>query len=495
MLRKAIDQMVPDYDKLRDHIVFFLLLSYSFLLRFPFAFRDYIDRDESTFILVAQNWVDGFLPYTELWDLKPPLTFLYFAAIIFLFGKNLIAIRLAGILTVGLIAFFTYLIAKILAGKKIAFWSSVLTVLLISAFGSLQGVMSEHISMLFFMPAVYLLIRYKNITACLIAGLLMGSAVMTKINLAYPALFIGLYLLYVLIKSKDRSSMFLSIVAYGAGILAIVGLTILPYYLKGISSVWWKAVILAPLEYAANRRGSPVSFIPLLIFLGGLLYYSWRSKIWDLKERSVQILLVAIFGVVVALFRGGLINGHYLIQLHPLLIIPVAAATGRAFSSLRWNYKPIVLLLLILLPIEAYKEYYEVVKHRLERASFQNGEGFYVPYYVKEHQLPTENILFLEYHIGYWLLDKLPPTKAATHPTNLVRDETFQFFNNPRSSSMEEIKYIMEELKPEIVITRERWHVFDKKEEEANEYVRNYLEVHYLLKEQIDQAEIHQRLE
>ncbi len=248
MLKKALDHLVPNYDKLRDSTVFISLLVYAFLLRLPFVFRDYIDRDESTFIIVAQNWLDGDLPYTVLWDLKPPITFLFFAVIISIFGKSLIAIRIAGIIAVSLIAFFTYKIATEMASKKIAFWSAVVTVLLISAFGSLQGVMSEHISMLFFMPGVYLILKYRNFHSWLMAGLLLGAAVMTKINLAYPVLFLGIYLLYDVLKRSNRPVRPIGLLGYGAGVVFVIGLTILPYYLSDQASVWWNAVVLAPID-------------------------------------------------------------------------------------------------------------------------------------------------------------------------------------------------------------------------------------------------------
>ena len=180
----AIDQLIPDYDHLKNRAVFMWLLILSFLIRFPFIYRDYIDRDESTFILVAQGWLDGHLPYTILWDLKPPVTFLFFAVIIFLFGKSLIAIRIGGIIVVVLIAFFSFKICNEVASKKISFWSGILAIILCSLFGSLQGVMSEHISMLFFMPAIYLIVKYRSSAHWLLAGLLFGAAIMTKINLS-----------------------------------------------------------------------------------------------------------------------------------------------------------------------------------------------------------------------------------------------------------------------------------------------------------------------
>ena len=494
MLKKAVDRIVPDYSALKNRTVFLSLLAYSFLLRFPFIFRDYIDRDESTFIIVAQNWVDGHLPYTWLWDLKPPVTFLFFATIIAVFGKSLIAIRIAGIIAVATIAFFTFRIATEISSKKIGFWSAVLTVLLISSFGSLQGVMSEHISMLFFMPAVFLLMKYRSFAPWCIAGLLMGAAVMTKINLAYPVLILGLFLIFDVLRRSDKPIRPLKILGFGLGVLIAIGLTILPYYLNGKTYIWWNAVILAPLEYAAVRRQSFGGFLPLIVFTALLIAYNFRTKQISLKDRSMQVLLVAILGVIVALIRGGLINGHYLIQLHPLFIIPIAILFAYALRSIKWDYRPYVIFVMLLLPVEAYKEYYDVARYKAERGTFLNGEGFSVPQYITDQKLSTANILFLEYHIGYWLLDVLPPTMAATHPTNLVRDETFAFFENPRRSSMEELHYILEELRPEIVITRQRWHVFDKKEEEENSYVRSYLEANYEIRQLIDNAEVHQRL-
>ena len=494
MLSRAIDSLIPDYKKLKNRTVFICLLALSFFLRFPFVFRDYIDRDESTFILVAQGWVDGHLPYTLLWDLKPPITFAFFASMILLFGKSLIAIRISGIVVVALIAFFSYWISCEFSNKKTAFWVGVFTVLLISLFGSLQGVMSEHISMLFFMPALYLIITRRKTLSLFLAGLLFGGAIMTKINLAYPVLLLGLYLIYEWIRSSRNTKGIVEILAFALGVVIIILLTALPYYLESNTILWWKAVVLAPLEYSGARRDSLVSFAPLLIPLGVFLIYAIRTGRLNLKNTGIVALLVALVGVVIAFISGGRINGHYLIQLHPILLILLGIVLGNALTAINWNYRPLVLIILLLLPIETYKEYRDIIRNKLETGYFINGEGYTVSEYIKEQSLPTTNILFLEYHIGYWFLDLVPPTKAATHPTNICRDETFVYFDNPRDSSMEELRYIMEDIAPEIVITRKKWNIFDKKEEEENIYIRNFLQEHYNIRKEIDNSEIHQRL-
>jgi hypothetical protein len=167
--------------------------------------------------------------------------------------------------------------------------------------------------------------------------------------------------------------------------------------------------------------------------------------------------------------------------------------------KLTTDYKPKVtkyaLLLALLLPAESYLEYANIIKNKYERNTFFNGEGFSVPSYIKNNNLETKNILFFEYHIGYWNLDTLPPTIASTHPSNICRDELFTFFDNPRKNSIEELKFIMEELQPKTVVIRKGRRILDKKEIEENEYIDAYLAKHYSNFATVENAEILQRLE
>lgn len=92
--------------------IILLLSLIGLILRFPYFFPAVIDWDESTFILMGQNILDGNLPYTEFWDLKPPLTFYSFAFFIFVFGKSILAIRLGGFVFLIATSYILYLIGK-----------------------------------------------------------------------------------------------------------------------------------------------------------------------------------------------------------------------------------------------------------------------------------------------------------------------------------------------------------------------------------------------
>ena len=482
------------FSEVKNSLVFLFFFIITFFIRFPFFFRDYIDRDESTFILLGQSWADGFLPYTQLWDLKPPLTFAFFAAIISVFGKSFIAIRLAGVFLVVITSYYTYKIALSVLSKKASIIVGVLCIFLLSLFGSLQGVMSEHICIAFFIPALYFLQSKKTLGYTFLAGLLMGATVMVKLNMAFPIFFVGLYLIYEAFFAKKHINL-LHVLLFGTGVLAIIFATILPYYLSDQAIVWWESVILAPLEYTEARRYSIFKLAPIFVITILFLFYAYKSNSLNFKNRTVQIVLVAIIGVLMSFVKGGRINGHYLIQLHPMLLILVAIVTQKLTTDFKLKAPKYILLIVLLIPAESYLEYANIIKNNYERKTFFNGEGFSVPSFIKNNNLETKNILFFEYHIGYWNLDTLPPTIASTHPSNICRDELFTFFDNPRKNSLEELKFIMEELRPKTVVIRKGRRILDKKEIEENEYIDAYLAKHYSNFATVENAEILQRLE
>ncbi|MDO6817843.1 glycosyltransferase family 39 protein [Zobellia sp. 1_MG-2023] len=497
MFQKLIDLFVKNYDSITNRTVVTVLFITSFFIRFPFFFRDYIDRDESTFILMGQSWVDGYLPYTQLWDLKPPVIFLFFATIIYSFGKSFIAIRFFGAVIVALTAFFTYKIGETTHSKKIGLWAAIACVLLLSLFGSLQGVMSEHICMLFFLPALYLVIKYIRPWAFLCAGLLLGLSLMSKLNIAYVILVLCLNLLYSFFNTNQFWKGLTNILLLGLGIISITLSTFLPYYFQDLTDVWWNSVIMAPIEYSASHQNPIYKTAPFCIIILTFLVLIWKQKLLNFSNRGVSILMATVFGEILMFTMGGKVNGHYLIQFYPVFIVLFFMVIAqleivRNKSNFLLKYLP---FLLFLIPIESYIEYANILKSKWEQGTFYNGEGIRAPNYILQNNLETKNILFLEYHIGYWVLDETPLTVAATHPSNILRESLFPYFNNPRKTGLEEIRYIMETIKPQTVVIRKNKKVFDKKYKEANLYINHYLESRYKLTATVGNAKIHQRLE
>lgn len=473
--------------------VFALLLLYSFFVRLPFFFRDYIDRDESSFIIMGQSWVDGNLPFTELWDVKPPLTFLFFAALIYIFGKSFFAIRLAGVMLVAITAFFTYKLTKEATSKKWGIYSALFCVVLQSLFGSLQGVMSEHIAVALLTPAIWLLTQKEKPYWYFIIGLSVGISLMVKLNLAYVGLFSGLAIVYLEFKNQKSVQALVKPMYYGVGIISIILLTYLPYYYGGNGVLWWKSVIEAPLAYAGARQYSPIKLLIYIIPFLGLVWIGFKKKHFKFEHPLFFYLLAVILGTVLAFVKSGRVNGHYLILIYPF-ILPLI--TVILYKSIDENKKlaTVVFWLFLLIPMESYLEYYAIIRNKAEKGTFYNGEGITVPQYFKNNNIHTSNIYFTEYHIGYWMMDTKPVTKSATQPSNVLKDEMFFAYNNSRETGEEELKYILESIQPSHIITRKNRRVFDKKEIAPNFYINLQLLKNYRPLDTIEGAVIHERL-
>jgi 4-amino-4-deoxy-L-arabinose transferase-like glycosyltransferase len=470
------------------HGLWFLLL--AFWIRFPFFFRDYIDRDESTFILLAQSLVEGNLPYTELWDLKPPLLFALFAIPISLFGKSLIAIRFMGVIAVSGIALSTCLIGKKVADKGVGFLAGTLTVLLMSLFNSVQGVMSEHLSLLFLMPSLYLLLRNPKPLAYFAAGFGMGLTVLCKTNLVVALAFLCLFLGIKAVRDNKKKELW-SVISIPIGGALAVGISYLIYLLEGEGMVWWESVMRAPMAYAGDQSGFPWKYLPFYLGSALLLRYAWTLR--SSFGIGFEIAVVALAGIVLTFLAGGKLNGHYLLQFYPLFLL--------VFLSLLQLKRPVVNriwigcipLLILLLPVESYLEYYRILKNKDMTGTYFNGEGITVPQYINAAYPGVSKILFLEYHIGYWFLDQKPPTRAATHPSNICRPSLFPFMNEGRTTSMEELKYLFEDYRPELVVIRHNKPAFDKKHPKESAYVERYLEEFYIRDTLIEKAVVYRR--
>ena len=478
-------------DRLKGKTVFLYLTLITVFIRLPFFFRDYVDRDESTFILMGQAWVDGYLPYTYLWDVKPPLTFLFFAIIIFLFGKSFIAIRLIGALFVALTSFFTYSLTSRLSTKRAGLATGIACVLLQSMFGSIQGVMSEHILMVFFMAALYFLTLGTKYNQLLLAGITIGIALMVKISIAFPVLLVGVYLLLRFYRENSLLIAFSKALVLVIPAILVIVLTILPYLQTGQIEIWWNSVILAPLAYTESGRTSLISLLLLCLPIVVLIFWGYKKGRLNLKNPKMILLVLSVLGLLLSFLKGGRINSHYLIQLYPPLLILLAVLFTAEIERIKPVFIPWILGILLLLPIETYLEYWHVVQYKNQRGSLYNGEGFSVPSALKEKGLDKEKILFFGYHIGYWLLDTYPPAKTVTHPSNICKSEMFPFYNPERQTAMDEIRYVMEELKPAIVITRSNRKVFHKTFTLENDYIDSLLLNRYQLLERIDNADIY----
>jgi hypothetical protein len=430
----------------------FLFITALFI-RAPFFFRDYIDHDESTFILMGQSIANGYLPYDHVWDLKPPLLFYFFSLIEYLFPYSFTAIRFSGVLIVFASALFLLKIAKEVNLKN-GFLIALSYVIVSSEFGSVQGVMSEHLAVFFLLPGLLFFLKKEKASHLFIAGIFFGCAMLCKLSYAYAA---GALLIFYFIQTGRienfqralSSSLFLVI-----GIFIPIVLLAIPFMLENKLELFINSVFLAPLEYARALQYSMTEKLKRtwwIIALG--VFISFLSlKTSGEENRNIAFVLIALLsGTIYTFFSSGIVNGHYMIQVYPFLLLLLLGIIVRKEFHIKLGVTAIFVLLI---SFESISEYYTLITNYRKNSTLHYRQSFTIKNVLKKAGLDNKKIFFADYHIGYWLLKQHPLTKSTTHPSNLSRPFLFKYFNNNHKTSIEELKYLMEEIRPDIVVSK-----------------------------------------
>ena len=431
----------------RHRIEIFLFLA-AFFIRFPFFFRDYVDRDESTFILMGQSIADGHLPYDYLWDLKPPLLFYFFALVEKILPHSFFAIRFFGMIIIFLSAFFLLKIAQ-QAKLKNGFLIALGYVLLSSEFGSLQGVMSEHFAVFFLLLGLIFFLRKRNAYDWLIAGIAFGCAILCKLNYGYA--IVVLIIFYLLNNWKeDLKQVIRNIVLFVIGIIVPVALIAIPFFAVGKIDLFINSVFLAPFEYARALNYDWIDKLKPTWWIIAITAFVSFLSVKFAKEENKPIAFACIgimIGTVYTFYSSGIVNGHYLVQVYPFLLILLFGIIIPKTIHLKLA---IAAVLVIAVSFESILELSRLLKTVNNPAEYR--ATFEVVSELKKRKLENDKIFFADYHIGYWLLNKYPLTKSTTHPSNLGRPFLFKYFNDYNKTSLDELKFIMDSIQPQVIV-------------------------------------------
>lgn len=434
-------------NKYRESLFLFLA---TFFIRFPFFFRDYIDKDESTFILMGQSIADGHLPYDRLWDLKPPLLFYFFALVEKVFPHSFAAIRFLGVIIIFLSGLILMKIAK-QAGLKNGFLIAVGYIILSSEFGSLQGVMSEHFAVFFLLAGLYFFWKKRDHYHLLLAGLAFGCSVLCKLNYSYAIVALMAIDFIYTIKEENVYRAMVSGLLVTTGILIPIIAIAIPFVLSGKTELFINSVFLAPLEYARALQYGMIEKLESTWWLILLtILVSWLAIRLSGRQHRLPVFgsVAILAGTVYTFYSSGIVNGHYLVQVYPFLLILLLGVILQ--KKLQWKWA-MVTTLVFLLSFESILEYYRLIKGLQNRSEYR--PTFEVISELKKRNLDDDRIFFADYHIAYWLLDQYPLTKSTTHPSNIARPYLFKYYNDSSKTSLEELKRIMEELRPEVIVS------------------------------------------
>jgi hypothetical protein len=450
----------------------FLFLTTLFI-RLPFFFRDYTDHDESTFILMGQSIADGYLPYDHLWDLKPPLLFYIFGAIEAIFPHSFIAIRFFGVVVVFISSVFLIKIAKN-AHLENGFFIALFYIILSSELGNLQGLMSEHLAVFFILPGLLCLQIKRSIFYFLAAGIFFGCALLCKLSYAYAIVALLICFLFFNWHKSSFARLFKLNIVLTIGLLLPFFLLSLPFIAEKKLDLFINSVFLAPLEYSHAQQYSLLQKIERtwwILPIGLLLSYLAIKKLNKENKQPFIASMSILLGTIYTFFSSGNVNGHYLIQVFPFILILLVGSAMQKMLTVRLRY---LVVFVVLVSIESLVEYYHLFESYKQNSTFYYRQSFQIVNELKRRDLDKKTIFFADYHIGYWLLDQYPLTKSTTHPSNLNRPYLFKYFD-VHKNSLEELKYIMESIRPDVVVSKSEKLSFFSPDTEENIYFKTIM--------------------
>jgi 4-amino-4-deoxy-L-arabinose transferase-like glycosyltransferase len=422
--------------------MFTFIVAIGAAIRLPFFFPAVINWDESTFIIVGQSVLDGFLPNEIAADLKPPFVFWWFAGAIELFGKTIPGIRFAGFMWLLLSAYLLYIAALLMSGSRLG---GVLAaaVFIVAVSAHALHVSTEHLAVLPMAGAILVLCNSgRCLRSVFLGGLLLGLACMFRLNLVYLCAVVGTFLC----TETERTSwkLFLNGAVkkglwFSVGVLVPALLSFLPYLFRGHWQLWlmfYKAAIIYSEEQRSFVKnlvqtlyGSSTDLVGATMWGAAALGVLTISRHWSElgPERRSDWLLCGAFvvGSFLSIVMTGPVHKHYYIQLVPGLTIFAAAAfipRGKAvcFSKDDWIKFVFGIVLVVVVIFRAAAWEWSALAQRLWRGEpLSYGSAYDIADYIRSQGIEDFSLFAMNNHLVYWLLGRYPPTLLATHPSAL----------------------------------------------------------------------------
>ena len=379
--------------------VFLLNLSLRvFYLRF-----DFVNGDEAVRALTAVQLLDGARLYVDAITDKPPGATLFYASMISIFGRSMIAVHLAAILWNFLTALVVYLIGSRLFDKTTGILASFLFVY----FGTnylTQDTMAANTELLMALPYAlsfwFFVKTRQNVRTgpdLYAAGLLTGVAALFKqvaiFNIRFFVICEAIHAYYKDGRQFSRGRRIAErlgrLAIIGAGVMTVIGILVVWLALTGaLAGFWRNAVVLGAMYVGSLSHDLWLKFMITRTFG----YVLFNIVIWSLaatplvsavRKRGEEGLIdgqgqlsmdlvIGLWGLcsLSGVFTSGRFYGHYFIQCLPALSL-LAARGLRMMGGLRARSFKIAAATLTILFLFSFVRFH----HRTAVLAFETVTG------------------------------------------------------------------------------------------------------------------------
>lgn len=332
----------------RHHLLIFVVLFLTFLLRFPSLFEPFWYGDEGIFAAVARNLNQGGVLYQTAWDNKPPMIYLTYAGIFWMFGVSMFWLRLVAAIVVLATAAFIYEIGRETIGKHRGLLANLIFGFLTSL-RIIEGnlALTEIFMILPITLAMYLAIKRKfDLISLFAAGLLFAVASLYKQVGAFEAAALGVYVFLISNKIVDFLKKGFSLTL---GFAIPYAITLAYFASKGIVDEY---IFGAYTYYRIYLNESPTyarlinisKYLPAV----AVVLYGFYKKFKAVKVNHIHLFMLWVAFSFMGAYFSGRTYGHYLVQATPGLALVLASLK---FKDLRINTVRVFFVCVFLVPL------------------------------------------------------------------------------------------------------------------------------------------------
>lgn len=459
----------------RNYQIVLFLLFVIFFIRSPFFFTDVFNWDESTYIIIGQWIADGFAPYVNRTEVKPPLLGYLYAFVVYLSGNQLFFIRVFNLI---LVLISLYFIIKIFTKytNRNNYYIIISSFIFASTYiiEDSLALLSEHFASTFLIIAFYYLIKRSNARHYFKIGFFLGCAALTRSNLAILPIFYFFYLYFLLLKNSPLKNKYLGFYILGGSI--IFALTFLQSILNNNILHVLSSIIISGMSMAENAPNS---------LLGAIYYmFFWKSDIFDLVSlqgpfrlffwggslcsfiiiliknfRIFSDLLIFFILILISIIVGSRATAHYLILLLPFCSIFFSIFV-LDFLYKKKFFHTIYAISLMLCILISFAEYKKIVKNYAAKKTLYNGPAFQVVDFIQATEdYKNQDIYIYKRHIVYWLLKKNPPTDIS-HPSDIFKEFLYKGWGKGNSNKKIEMNKILEKKPKYLILNKKKENFF-----------------------------------
>ena len=318
----------PDFSSFSNKHWFVFFVAISIFLRFFSFFPSLLGHDESTYMVIGRDILNGKQLYTDVFDNKPVGIFLFYAGLELLFGNSIFMKRMIFALLVGASAHFLFLNSrKLFKINRVAIASGIIYVFYTSVWNYHGRSPNTEILFNFFTIISLFFFLKKNNSSFFIGGLAMGAGFMVKYVVLLDLFAFMVYFFVLEMMSLKRGtflSIFLRYSLAAMGFLLPFAAANLYFYLGANFTDF----VYVTYEMPRNYGGSPSlqrysvmiseftgKFLPISFFI----FYTLFRKNKGFKIPHKQLLAFWTICVFIAIYLPGKEMNHYTIQLMPPL--------------------------------------------------------------------------------------------------------------------------------------------------------------------------------